>query len=193
MHAAEAGGSECIIHRPREVYRDNEIGKRTQTLRLAGAILEEGDWVCVMDADFHVLQCSPEIVRHELAATDRHVATYAVLDGQDILADPKLAPYAATRSVDTEWTCRVRFIYRWTDTLHYGPSHWSVSAEIDGERRWLNGPYRDLEPACDLDAALAVYHRRQDRALVRRNAADGYYRARDLARIETLDGEPVPA
>jgi len=187
---AEALGIGCLVYQPDDVWRGNEVEKRNTLLQLAGPLLREGeDWVLVFDADFHILRCEPELVRATLTTTDAAVATYVILDGKDFLADPELHELAAKHPVSTEWTLRTRDVYRWTPTLRVGPAHWCYSAEVDGERRWLRGPYRELAPAVNLDRALVVYHRTQDRAEERRQAAQGYYEMRERYGVEEIPEE----
>lgn len=189
MIAAEAAGVGCIIHRPRDVWFGNEVEKRNHTLDLAGTVCDEDDWVIVFDADLHMLQCNPALIRHELESTDCVVATYTVLDGKDFLADDKLADYVKHRPIDSEWTTRTRDIYRWHPTLRYGPLHWSVSRRLDGETVWLRGPFEERYQAdpLRLDASLVCYHRTMDRMRSRRETADAYYQIRNKLNIEPRD------
>lgn len=185
MLAAEAAGAGCLVYRPQDVYRGNEVEKRQQGLKFAAGVLEEGDWLLIFDADFHVLQVKPEIVRAKLEDTKLDVATYTILDGKDLLADEALARFAREKWADTEWTLRTRDIYRWHPTLEIGPTHWSYSHRREGTRTWLRGPWdsKNVE-ALNLDADLVVYHRTQDRAQVRKHAADVYYQRRTEMNLE---------
>lgn len=184
LAAAEVADVACTVHRPRDLFWGNEIEKRNLTLRLAGAVLEPGDWVVVVDADQYLMKLNAEALRWDLANTELHVATYTVLDGRDQLADEQVARLARADVLDTEWTTRVHCAYRWSPELRYGPLHWSVSTVIDGERRWLWGPREKLEPALHLNASLVFYHRTEDRALIRKTAQGGYYETRESQGIE---------
>lgn len=191
--AAETADIELLLYRPADVYRNNEVEKRNLALRLASTILEpEKDWVMVVDADYHVLRCDPELIRARLDATRANVATYTLLDGKDFLEEPKLAEYVNGREVDSEWTVRVRDLYRWNPTLKVGPAHWTYSAVIDGERRWLRGPWEGQSEALDMNRDLVFYHRTQDRSHVRKKAAEGYYHLRHEQRIEWMDDYDPP-
>lgn len=188
LRAADAAEVGCLLYRPQDIYRSNEVGKRNEGLRVAGALLEpDVDWLVIYDADFHVLRVEPELVRAQLAETEHDVASYTLLDGQDWMALPSTAVQARGIDMDTEWTIRTRDIYRWTPTLRVGPTHYSYSRLRDGERIWLRGPQLDLEPCLDLNSALAVYHRRDERPLVRRRAAEGYYNLRQEYAIEHVE------
>lgn len=191
LAACETQGAACVVHRPRDVFYGNEVEKRNLSLRLAAAF--QPDWVMVIDADTTVMQTDPDAVRDTLANTSLLAATYTLLDTKDLLDSPA-AGYARTTDVSTEWTTRARFVYRWTDDLEYGPAHWTVSGTYNGVRRWVRGPELTVDPpagfdpvdAVDLADMLVVYHRREDRPLVRRQAADGYLTNRDLAGAEAL-------
>lgn len=187
MGACESAEVGCTIHRPADVFWGNEVEKRNLSLRLAAPLLRpDVDWVMVFDADCHMLRCDPALVRFELKNTDCNVADYTTLDGKDFLADAALHEYAASRQIDHEWTGRTRDIYRWHPTLEYGPMHWTVSHLRSGERSWLRAPWEQdlVEPVHHLNAALAVYHRTQDRSMQRRMNADHYYKTRDVMQIE---------
>lgn len=186
LAACEAAEVGCTVHRPRQTFAGQEVQKRNLLLGLAAPL--EPDWVVVFDADMHVMQARPEIVRDVLANTDADVATYTILDGADMLAEPGRAELAARVNVDTEWTNKFRGIYRWLPGLEYGPTHFSVSGWRDNERVWLRGAKNDeiAEPV-HLGPDLVVHHRRAARALVRNQAADIYLQARRHAGHEAVD------
>jgi len=186
IQAAEAGGSGCIIHRPKDIWFGNEVEKRNHSLQIAAPLLtQDEDWLLVFDADYHVLQMEPEVVRAELAQTECDVATYTLLDGKDLLADPALAKHVREKACDTEWTIRTRDIYRWHPSLKIGPAHWCYADNRYGHR-WLRGPFEQLADAHDLLANLVFYHRTQDRAASRKESAHGYYLNRQTARTEWI-------
>lgn len=192
LSACEAGGVACTIHRPSDVFHGNEVEKRNLSLQLAGIGLTTDDWVLIFDADVHVFKVNPERVRGELERTSRMIASYTVLDGIDYLSDPEMAEFVAKDDYATEWTLRTSDIYRWHQTLMYGPQHWMLSRDIGGERRWLRHSSSDVPPVLDLDAALVAYHRTGNRTLVRSQAQQAYYQARDLHMVEEcIPGDPV--
>lgn len=184
--AAETAGIGCMVYQPSEKWAGNELEKRNKCLDLAASIAEDGDWVAVIDADYHLLKCEPEVIRVELANCEEDVAAYILLEGKDFASSGTLEQFAAARNVDHEWVYATRDLYRWNPTLRVGPAHWCYSAELDGERRWLRGPY-DLEPHFSLNRNLVFYHRTADRYDVRRRAADKYYELRDTFSIETTE------
>lgn len=191
LSACEAGGAACTIHRPNDLFYGNEVEKRNFTLRLAGAHLEEGDWVIIFDADVHIFKLNEKRVRAELERTERMIASYTVLDGIDYLSDPDMAEYVAKEEYATEWTIRTNDIYRWHPSLLYGPQHWMVSRDIGGERRWLRHSDQFVPPVLDLGASLVAYHRTANRSKVRADMQAAYYQARDLHGIEfAVPGEP---
>jgi hypothetical protein len=190
IQAAEAAGCGLILHRPKEVWAGNEVGKRNHTLDLARSIgVDFEDWLMIVDGDFHVLQAYPEIIREQLAATARNVATYTVLDGKDLMTDEFLAEQAQKIDISTEWTVRIRGIFRLLPNLRYQTKHWHVTGtSVDGRGVTLFGPPDREEPPLLLENALVFYHRRQARALVRLQAAENYYAIRDRLGAE---GDPV--
>lgn len=193
LQAAEAAGVGCTVHRPSVTFDGNEVEKRNLCLSLAAPFLTlMEDWVLVFDADCHVMQAYPDIVRSDLEQTDLHVATWTWLDGQDMLADPGVAELARTIDVDTEWTHRVRHIYRAIPDLAYGPTHYSVSGTVDGETVWLRGaPIDQIQPALHLGKALVAHHRRASRAKVRQDAQAGYLATRDLRGVEAAENKDM--
>lgn len=193
LQAAEAGGAGCTVHRPREVFWGNEVAKRNLTLALASAHLESGrDWLVIFDADWHVTEANPARFRHELEETDLDVALYTIVESLDFMANEHTAEYSKTDVLEPHWFVDGP-IFRYYDSLRYGPAHFTLSRESDGERAWLAGPKGHLAPAHPLGRALVVYHRNQDRSLARRQAGESYYRARELHGIEELGADPLAA
>lgn len=194
QQAAEAAGAGCIIYRPKEVWWDNELGKRNQLLRLAGALdLTRDDWLIVFDADCHPFMVNPEMVRSLLANTDLDVGTYTALDGKDFLSDAKLHEYVVRGRLDHEWTLKTRDVFRWNPTLRVGPQHWLYSVlGDDGERKWVRGPEALEGGACDLGRNLVIYHRTADRSLVRQEAQKFYYKMREQHGVEFLENMEPP-
>lgn len=184
--AAEAVDLELILYQPKEIFWQNEVQKRNLTLKLAGAIAEpDVDWVAVFDADMHIMKTNRDSIRWDLENTKLNVATMTVLEGKDMLDDDTLRVVAQQVPLDHEWTTRARLIYRYHPTLAYGPQHWSVTRKVGRRKAWLWGPTAmKLEPALELDASLVCYHRSQDRAYLRRQAAEVYYETRDIRKIE---------
>lgn len=192
--AAEAAGCASLVYRPQDVFHGNEIEKRQLTIDLCAPFLRPGeDWLFVFDADYHVMICDPDTIRYQLRNTNHDVATYTIMDGRDFLADPGMRRTARDVDVSLDWTIRTRDAYRWDPTLRVGPAHWTYSvADGDGGRRWLRGPSTvEVSGAEYLDSALVVYHRTADRARLRREAAERYYRARELEGIESLPDDGV--
>lgn len=187
LHGAEVHGSAITLHQPDERWWGNEVEKRNKFFDIIGAFAEDGDWLVIFDADCHVQHCQPDSVRHELANTDCEVATYGLREGEDWLALEN--PLAVETKIQSSWITKTRDIYRWNPTLRIGPAHGDYSIQAgyghprDGERLWLRGPY-ELEEAHDVSPFLVVHHRTKSRALVRREAQQGYYHMRDSLGIE---------
>lgn len=202
LRAAETEDIGVTLHRPARLFAGNEVEKRNLSLRLASPFCEPGDWILAWDADYHLHHATPGVVRHELEQTDRFAGTYTILESIDYMTgDDQLADFARQLPVDTRYTIRTRGLYRWTPDLQYDSAHFVMRGTYDGQVRWVYGPDlvgartpgwdtdRDnqAEPAIDLGKHLVVYHRRAERPLVRSEAADEYYRRRDLSGIEVID------
>lgn len=184
QQAAEAAGIGCTIHRPREPFTGNEVEKRNLTLRLAATV--DPDWVLVADGDYHVVSCDPAGVRGALANTDLNVATYDLRDGVDWLDVDGMAERCAVTPVETQWQHPTRDIYRWTGDLAYGPAHYTIRGTYHGRIQHLKGPGQ--EACLNLGDSLVAVHRSRHRPLLRRQAAETYYRRRDEHGIENIAG-----
>jgi hypothetical protein len=186
LAAAEAAGCGCVIHQPQTVWEDNEVGKRNHTLDLVRALGTEGeDWVIVFDGDYQMMQAYPDVVRRRLEETHLNVATYTMLDGKDLMADDQSASLAQQMDISTEWGVRTRGVFRLLPNLRYVGKHWHVVGDDAGG--WpltLFGNFNSEEPALQLENLLVVYHRREARAKVRNQAAEGYYKLRDELGVE---------
>jgi len=202
MGAAESAGVGCLIHRPNNLFFGNEVEKRNLSLQLAAPFLtEDEDWIIIFDADCHLFRCNPPAVRGRLELTDSDIASYTYLDVENMFSNADLAKMVRDDDYSTESTGRTRDMYRWHPSLMYGPQHWQMSKEfrVEGsternpqfERKWLRNYKAGTEKVLDLDAEMVVYHRSRDRAMVRRQAQDEYYRARELHGVEPYtDGDP---
>lgn len=194
LHAAEALGIGCTLYRPRDVFWGNEVEKRNLTLSLAAPHLEAGsDWILVFDGDWLVVEASPEIVRHELERTELEMALFTIVETVDFMANPTTDEYAREHELESSWSGQTGPIFRWDPTLRYGPSHFVLSRERDGEREWVAGPNGVHVDAHELGRSLVVHHRSQDRSFVRRRSASDYYKARDLHGVEELGEDPLAA
>lgn len=202
LAAAETMGAGCTIYRPKDVWYGQEVEKRNYSLQLAAPLLTPGeDWVMIFDGDYQVMLCEdPAFARSLLENTEHNVATYTLLESIDVLKDEVAAEVCHDIPLSTDWTLRDRGLFRWTEDLRYGPSHWFVQGTYDGERQWLRGP--DLIPGEmsgqaaaveHLGRAFVVVHRNKKRAKVRRDAAAGYYAMRDSLGVETINEETVNA
>lgn len=182
QHTAEAAGVACTIHQPQEVWWGNEVEKRNKAFDIVSAFAEDGDWVCIFDADCHVMSCSPDSIRRELSTTDCVAGLYGLTDTEDWLATGA-GSLATETKLATQWVERQPDLYRWDPTLRVGPAHGDYSIERDGERVWLRGPY-ELDHRHDITDFLVVHHRTKQRAMLRREAQKGYYQMRDAMGIE---------
>lgn len=208
IRACETEDVGVTVHRPRQLFFGNEIEKRNLSLRLAAAFADEGDWILVWDGDYHLHHADPKLLRHQLENTECLAATYTILESIDYLSDDGTDENSIRRELalrspaNTRYTIRTRGLYRWTPDLHYENAHFLMKGTYNGEERWVYGP--DLVggktigwespdnpygfcQAENLDRNLVVYHRRGERPMVRQQAAEEYYRRRDLAEIEVID------
>jgi hypothetical protein len=194
--ACEAASIGCIIHRPSEVWRGNEVAKRNHSLRLAAAL--EPDWVMIFDSDYLVIKLDdPKGCRDLLSRSEANVCTYTSLNQSDHMTDAFMAERVISESVDHEWTDRERTIFRWTDDLRYGPAHYVIQGTYGGENHWLRGP--DTDPSARFQASdpdhmlglLVVAHRRERRSLIRKRDGEAYYKIRGEIGIEDFDRAEV--
>lgn len=181
LHTAEAMDTACTLYQPSEVWWGNEVEKRNKALDVIGAFAEEGDWLCIFDADYHVVTCSPAGLKADLERSECEVATYGLVNGEDWLSTDAIE-LAVTTRLDAQWISQTRDLYRWNPTLRCGPAHGDYSSD----KGWLRGPY-DLLPADDLSSSLTAYHRTKDRTKIRRDAQQGYYQMRDMLKVEEVE------
>lgn len=166
LHAAEAAGAGCLVHRPQKLFMGNEVEKRNLSLELARPF--DPNWILVFDGDFQIAECHPELVRADLAATDLNVASYELCEKTAAVSD----------------YTQIRAIYRWTDDLVYGPAHYVVRGTYDGERQELRG--QDEAEALWL-GNLSAYHLKEEREKTRRDSWASYTKIRDFYGVEALD------
>lgn len=184
VHTAEAAGIACTLYQPADVWWGNEIEKRNKSLDIIGAFAEDGDWLCVFDADYHLMRGNPASLKVDLERSEHDVATYGIVDAED-WAVTSASDLALEASLASQWTSQIRDLYRWHPTIRVGPAHGDYSDARYGPRRWLRGPY-ELAAAEDVSGSLTVYHRTKDRAKIRKDAQQGYYKKRDILRIEEV-------
>lgn len=186
--AADAAGIGCTLHRPETVWFGNEVEKRTFAVQLASQMAEPMvDWLFVIDADEIVVQVEPAF-REYLARTERHVATYGLVEYADPHALEPQARLARSIHLDPVTRSWVRGIYRVLPGLRYESAHYVVTGEVDGEKVYLWGQPDEhlLEPEEDLHHLVVVEHRNRQRDLARADAAKRYYSRRDALGVERL-------
>ena len=151
----------CTIYAPQEPFIDNEIEKRTMSLRLAEAVAEPfKDWYLVVDADHFITSAIGHL--HRLEETDCDTAEVRFME-----------PYGAVPSGG----CPLRCVFRAIPGMFYDRNHYSPTTP-DG-RNLHDG----RTPALDL-SCLEVEHRTGDRDRYRRELQVNYYKRRDISNVE---------
>lgn len=154
----EALGMGCTLFAPREPFVENEVEKRTVSLRLAEAVADPSrDWYFVVDADHFVKSAVGHL--DKLAQTNCDVA--AVRLTQD----------------GGGWPCRC--VFRAIPGLRYDGNHFSQITP-DGRNLWDS-----TSPVLDL-SCVEVEHRTGPRDKGRRESQLRYYERRDRLGIEGL-------
>lgn len=200
IRACETEDVGVTVHRPRQLFFGNEIEKRNLSLQLAAPFCQDGDWILVWDADYHAHNINPAGIRHKLETTRRLAATYTILESIDYMGgEPERLELALRAPADTRFTIGTRGVYRWAPDLRYENAHFLMKGTYDGVERWVYGPdlvggktlgWEDGDEFVSSESLgkdLVVYHRRNERPLVRQQSAEEYYRRRDLAGIEVID------
>ena len=187
--AARTIGVTATIHSPARPWEGSgEVNQRTFALRLAEALTEPDDWFLVVDAD-HILERVDASFRGRLEASDKEVATYALVQRAREVAELSPLEREVIAAHADEWPGTVdapeieplRMLYRARRGLRYGPLHW----ELTGPKGKLWGLGTDaLLPAEDLTELLVFEHAWDHRTEDRLRAALEYYDRRDEAGLE---------
>lgn len=184
IETCEGAGLALTLHRPSQPYAGNEIEKRNLLLRLALVHAEPmRDWIIVLDGDEYIRSADRDLIRHELATTDLHVAEYGLEEYIDPHDEEAPLNIAAIREIPMVHRTPIRSMYRALPGLRYERTHFTVAGEVNGETVWLWGDPRKQE-ALRLSDALIVRHRNRLRTKERRYQAAMYYEERDRLRIE---------
>lgn len=153
----------CTIVTPPKLWADNEIEKRSTLFAVAEALTTENDWYFLLDSDEYVIGCPYTNLSLQLSHSTMNVANVNVWEkGAFYRPYPKL--FRALRGIRVVG------------------NHWTYELP-DGRRLWGHG-HRDkvLEPAADF-TMMRVFHR-SDRAKVREEQAQKYYKKRDATHVE---------
>lgn len=150
------------VQTPRDVWRGNQVAKRTALFRLAQALCARGDWWLIIDADEELrLDCvasswQREIVKDQLEHTDLDAARVTVM------ADVPLKQPRLVRA----------------QKLTVGPVHFQwVTA--DNRFLWGRPTVDPVEPW--LDTEVVIEHKREARPLERRERQRAYYKSKPEA------------
>lgn len=160
------------IHTPATVWAGNETEKRSRLFELGEQVAGPDDWYMVIDADEQILQAPPDVPAR-LNATPFDVAGVTLLEPGHPLG---------TIVFDT-----FPMFFRAIPGIRCHRDHFTYRTP-DGRNLWGDAKRARLEPRHDL-TDLVVEHRNQLRHPDRRNAALGYYRARDELGVEDLPAE----
>lgn len=191
IEAAYAAGIGCTVHHPADVWRGNQIEKRTLMFRLAAQVVEETDWLFVFDAD-DLVTAVPADVRARLERASEDVAAYTLWWNEDMHATPGQETAAQSFAYPHEAANRYhRGLFRALPGLRVDGAHYVYVAERDGETVCLRG-HKDvhtLEPFLDL-TDLRVQHRHPQRTRARLEVSDVYdrlVRAQGLEKVTAAD------
>jgi hypothetical protein len=158
---------------PNDVFKGNEVQKRSMLFELSESVTESSDWLMVMDAD-EVITRVPHDLAERLTDTDHDVATVTF----DEQRDQHRPPPSLWQRQDSY---SIRILFRAIRGLRVHTNHWTYVTP-DGKRLWGQNK-RTLEPAMDCDD-LHILHRSDLRPEARRADQYGYYAIRDQRKTE---------
>ncbi|MCC6743415.1 MAG: hypothetical protein IT175_06105 [Acidobacteria bacterium] len=197
QEAALAAGLGLTMHVPADVWRGNEVEKRSFMFSLALTVATpHEDWIFVLDADDVVRQVPPDF-RERLAATELHVGGVTLAERHD---PERWKDAARMMEVQNTWEqLGFRKLFRALPGLRVEGTHWTFLADGPDGPVYLwaleaFGP-EEREDFCD----LIVEHRSHQRPKRRQAQAQAYYHTRDAMAIEGhstvllegLDGRPA--
>jgi hypothetical protein len=194
--AARAIGISATIHSPARPWEEGTrpgdesgaIRQRTLSIRLAETLTDPDDWFLVLDADHVLLRVDPTF-RQQLEASDKEVATYALVQRPRHASELSPVEREVVALHADEWPGTIdapeieaiRMLYRARRGLRYGPLHFQVTGPTG--RLWGLGN-ETLLPAEDLTAAIVFEHAWERRTDDRHRANLEYYERRDDAGLE---------
>jgi hypothetical protein len=161
------------IYTPTEVFKGNEVQKRSMLFELGEQVTTEDDWYLVIDADETVTSI-PDDFRQRLAQTPLDVAQVTFVEARNEASPPPSAWQRKSRYP-------IRIMFRAIRGLRVKTNHWTYVTP-DGRRLWGQNR-RTLEPALDL-TDLEIFHRSDLRHEERRADQYRYYATRDERKVE---------
>lgn len=158
-HALEMGS---LIYAPQEPYLNNEVEKRSLSLRLAESIATPyEDWYFIFDADHFVTTAIGH--EHVLANTDCDVAEVRFQE-----------PYGSVPSFGTPLRC----VFRAIPGLYYAGNHYTPMTPDGKDLHHPSTPAENL-------SCVEVEHRTMERDSYRKISQQGYYHRRELVGAES--------
>ena len=133
-HTAAGLGMGCTIYSPRQVWwgpDGGEVAKRDFMFKLGMTFAEPDDWFLRIDAD-EILSDVPLDTRMRLGGTEHNVAEVTIWERE---ASQHVANMAG------DYQSPFRCLYRALPGIRIEQAHFIVTAPVDGERVFLNGPH----------------------------------------------------
>ena len=158
---------------PTDVFKGNEVEKRSALFELGEEVAGPDDWYMVMDAD-EVVSNVPDDFQARLMESPLDVGIVTFDEERDPLRPP---PSLAQRKEQQA----VRILFRAIRGIRVKTNHWTYVTP-DGRRLWGQNK-RSLVPALDC-TDLHILHRSDMRPEQRRADQYGYYRIRDERKVE---------
>ena len=175
----------CTIIRPREVWRENEVQKRTHAFAACRPEVTPGeDWIIVLDAD-DVMVTVPADARMRLELTDLDVAEITLVERETWVGDETPGP-GQMLDLPPRTSQVQRRIFRAADEITVVGAHFCYFARTGEKTSWYWGTNdHGLTDAMPLHG-IEVEHRSRHRDLNRRQAAQDYYERRNALKIESV-------
>jgi len=168
LRTAAGTGMGCTIHQPRQPWWGDkwggEVAKRDFMFNLGMTFAEPGDWFLRIDAD-EVITDVPADARVLLKNTPYHVAQVTLWERE------VSGCIGEARDGSGDYFQPFRCLFRALPGIRIEQTHYTVTAEVDGERKTLNGLCQ--LPAEDL-SDLRLEHRTRLRTKARQQLKAEY-------------------
>jgi hypothetical protein len=170
--AAEHAGIEARIFVPERKWHD-EMEKRSALFEYGEMDTQPNDWLFVVDADYELGWCPPDLADLLAAHTEPYQIDAAEVSMQNIRGElfPGLPPIQSIRS-----------LFRSRLGLRVEGNHYTY-VTADGRQLWGSN---HAEPALNLTQEVRIIHHTNARDYQRARRQILYYRARDDSGIERL-------
>lgn len=168
LRTAAGAGMGCTIHQSRQPWwgstNGGEVEKRDFMFQLGMTFAQPGDWFFRIDAD-EVLTHVPYGVRESLDETPWNAAQITLWERE---ASRHIGELVDTQN---DYQQPFRCLFRALPGIRIEQTHYTVTAEVDGERKTLNGLHQ--LPAEDL-SDMRLEHRTRLRTKARMRMKDEY-------------------